>query len=126
MNICEFCGKIFKSKENLNYHIRNKVCENKKFACKYCGNKFASRISMYRHGRLYCKFKPEDENEISDDNDSINEDIDIDTNELINSNNPEDINEDTNEICKSNNDDDNTAEIDKKEILDCLLMQNKQ
>lgn len=54
---CKVCGKEFKSRDNLKYHVRNKVCVDKKYSCKFCGNRFNSDISMYRHIRQSCKMK---------------------------------------------------------------------
>jgi len=65
MNIiltCTACNKVFKTVKNLEYHTVNKVCEKKKYICKYCNNKFTSRISMYRHIRMSCKVKTDDDN----------------------------------------------------------------
>lgn len=56
---CDVCGKFFGLKKNLNYHIDEKVCEGKRFGCKYCKNLFRSRSSMYRHMSKHCKIKNE-------------------------------------------------------------------
>ena len=48
--ICEIdnCGKVYKSKENLNLHIQN-VHENQKpYKCTYCNMRFS-----HRNGRIY-------------------------------------------------------------------------
>jgi hypothetical protein len=57
---CDSCGKEFDRKKNLIYHINNKVCDDKKYDCKYCENKFSTKTSMYRHMKHVCKKKKED------------------------------------------------------------------
>jgi DNA-directed RNA polymerase subunit RPC12/RpoP len=51
---CDNCNKEFSVKKNLDYHNEKKVCIDKKHSCKYCGHKFNSNISMYRHIRTVC------------------------------------------------------------------------
>ena len=64
--ICDNCKKVFRSTKNLKYHTDNKVCYDKNNECKYCGSKFASDISMYRHIRTACKVKKEQETQKKD------------------------------------------------------------
>ena len=114
--VCDDCKKIFASRENLNYHIRNKVCENKKFSCKYCENKFASYISMHRHRRLYCKLKPNNADvvEVVDENSDENSD------DSVNENSNDSIDENNNELIDDNLNEDNIkiiAEIVAKLVL---------
>ena len=54
---CDSCGKEFDRKKNLLYHINNKVCDDKKYDCRYCENKFSTKTSMYRHMKHVCKTK---------------------------------------------------------------------
>lgn len=61
--ICSICGKKFKRNENLRYHTDHFVCNTKDHTCKYCGSKFASKSTMYRHVREHCKVKKETDNE---------------------------------------------------------------
>jgi len=55
--ICDTCEKKFKKKKNLDYHIKNQVCDNKDIICEHCGNRFTTKNAMYRHKRDSCKVK---------------------------------------------------------------------
>lgn len=55
MNSCSKCNKQFKSKQGLNYHIKNVICDMKQHQCEHCNRKFKQLRSYYRHKRLYCK-----------------------------------------------------------------------
>jgi uncharacterized Zn-finger protein len=46
------CGKEYKSKENLNLHIKNKHLNIKPYECQFCKVKFS-----HRNGKFYIKFK---------------------------------------------------------------------
>jgi DNA-directed RNA polymerase subunit RPC12/RpoP len=72
MEICEKncirCGKEFRAPALLKRHLERKTpCEpiidatGKDIACRYCGKAFASRPSMSRHVRQYCKIANSDE-----------------------------------------------------------------
>ena len=57
--ICNECKKTFAAKANLDYHIDNEVCKNRKLKCRYCPNTFSHSSSMYRHMKK-CPNKGED------------------------------------------------------------------
>ena len=59
--ICDKCGKSFKRKNNLDYHVFKNVCKNKKYMCQYCGNTFNTKVSMHRHVRETCKKRIEED-----------------------------------------------------------------
>ena len=61
MYYCYLCSKGFTTKRRMNYHVVNKVCEDKDYKCKYCNNKFTSSNGMYRHIRVTRKIKKEDD-----------------------------------------------------------------
>ncbi len=44
---CGVCGKIFKNKQGLDYHIQRSVCE--KFACEFCMVRFKSSLGLKYH-----------------------------------------------------------------------------
>lgn len=46
---CSKCGKVLKSKQNLDYHIKNVVCRSKAVACTHCEKLFSSSSSMHNH-----------------------------------------------------------------------------
>lgn len=68
---CQFCGKEFSSKSNLNYHIKTaKYClkqreileEKLEFRCNYCNNTFLRKYNLDSHLST-CKFKKRIEKE---------------------------------------------------------------
>ena len=66
--ICVRCGKEFRAPALLKRHLERKTsCEpiiaatGNGIACRYCGKAFASRQSMSRHVRQYCKIANSDE-----------------------------------------------------------------
>ena len=60
---CKKCGKTFKRRENMDYHITEAVCEEKTVNCNMCNCKFSSKATMYRHIRSYCKVKKQNDSE---------------------------------------------------------------
>ncbi len=47
---CDTCNKIFKSKQNLNYHLENSVCTKEKiFKCEKCNKIFADKRNLQYH-----------------------------------------------------------------------------
>jgi len=66
--ICVRCGKEFRAPALLKRHLERKTpCEpiidatGEGIACRYCGKAFASRPSMSRHVRQYCKIANSEE-----------------------------------------------------------------
>lgn len=61
--ICNKCNKKFKQKNNLKYHLINKVCtggisnKTKNNKCTFCNKLFTTKTSMYRHVKHNCKVK---------------------------------------------------------------------
>ena len=55
--VCNLCEREFEFKQSLDYHKNKQVCENKNFVCKYCGNLFSTKNSMYVHISRTCKVK---------------------------------------------------------------------
>ncbi|VBB17664.1 hypothetical protein YASMINEVIRUS_127 [Yasminevirus sp. GU-2018] len=64
--LCDNCDKSFERKANLEYHIKQKVCEGKQFKCKYCDNTFSSKCNVYRHMSNNCKVKKGNDEEKED------------------------------------------------------------
>lgn len=62
--ICNDCNKTFSTKQRYKYHATKKVCANKQYDCRYCGAKFTTNISMYRHMRESCKSKSKSKKEV--------------------------------------------------------------
>jgi hypothetical protein len=70
---CGTCNKIFKRKNNLDYHVTNRVCIGKQYEidenddashnCKLCGKGFTSATNMYRHTNHTCKVKKSEDRE---------------------------------------------------------------
>jgi len=58
---CDLCDKIFKRKENLEYHKTKNACKKREYKCKICNKLFATKSGMYRHMRESCKVKKEDD-----------------------------------------------------------------
>src|ERR1700722_19792932 len=58
---CENCGKVFKRKNNLEYHVNNSVCIAKEHICIYCNSRFTTKTAMYNHIRNVCKMKKQSE-----------------------------------------------------------------
>lgn len=58
---CDRCNKIFSLNKNLKYHIENNSCKVYDFECKYCQKQFTTSTSMYRHVRLSCGVKKEED-----------------------------------------------------------------
>ena len=65
---CDKCGKVFRVPALLKRHqARKRTCEPitepaaDSHACRYCGRGFASKHSMQRHVRQYCKIANSDE-----------------------------------------------------------------
>ena len=66
--VCVRCGKEFRAPALLKRHLERKTpCEpiidatGKGIACRYCGKSFASRPSMNRHVKQYCRIANSDE-----------------------------------------------------------------
>jgi len=59
---CSVCGKIFKLKKNLKYHVQNNSCKTTNFICKYCNKTFTTSTSMYRHTKYNCRIKKIEDN----------------------------------------------------------------
>ena len=57
MHQCPKCEKVFTRKENIDYHVLNNSCKDKKYHCKYCGAGFTDRANMYRHINHTCNEK---------------------------------------------------------------------
>jgi uncharacterized Zn-finger protein len=49
------CGKVYKSKENLTLHIKNKHLGMKPYKCKYCDHLFSHRNGKIYHERKFHK-----------------------------------------------------------------------
>jgi hypothetical protein len=60
---CETCGRNFVAMQNLQKHITKNACKIFTNFCRYCGKGFTTPTSMYRHIRLACKVKKQDEQE---------------------------------------------------------------
>jgi len=65
-NRCEKCNREFDTKSHLTYHVDKNACKIIKYNCKYCNKGFTSKTSMYRHLRITCKVKIDDDNEKKD------------------------------------------------------------
>jgi hypothetical protein len=61
--ICDKCGKSFKRKENLNYHITNNSCKISIYKCNFCTKQFTTANSMYRHMKHNCQTKKKADDE---------------------------------------------------------------
>ena len=46
---CHYCGKIFSSKQNLNYHIDNTVCLKSTKKCYKCNHEFSNKTMLKYH-----------------------------------------------------------------------------
>ena len=49
---CKLCNRCFSSKQNLNYHLKNMVCQkyiNHVFKCFNCNKKFKTNYELNRH-----------------------------------------------------------------------------
>ncbi len=70
---CNCCKKTFSTKQQLNKHIINEVCINKKFSCEFCVSVFSSKKTMMRHMKFICKNikKKEGENDQNNNKNNI-------------------------------------------------------
>jgi hypothetical protein len=59
--MCETCGKTFKQKGHLDYHIEHNACKEHVHRCRLCNKGFTTATSMYRHVRTSCAVKNKDE-----------------------------------------------------------------
>lgn len=59
--VCGDCNKMFTRKANLEYHVEKNACKKQDYECKLCGIGFTTKTSMYRHIRISCKVKKEDD-----------------------------------------------------------------
>ncbi|VBB17718.1 hypothetical protein YASMINEVIRUS_181 [Yasminevirus sp. GU-2018] len=59
--ICDKCDREFTQKSNLDYHINNNACKSFSHFCKWCRKGFTTPSSMYRHMRLNCAVKKEED-----------------------------------------------------------------
>jgi len=72
--VCVDCGKVFAAKQNMDYHMKRKVCERmNKYVCANCGKVLSSSSSLSRHKKSGCK------NQKKGKDDRVNND-DIDNN----------------------------------------------
>jgi hypothetical protein len=46
---CSNCNKTFSSRQNLDYHVTNKVCQKFDKKCKKCGHIFSSKVMLKYH-----------------------------------------------------------------------------
>ena len=64
--VCDDCGSSFKRRENMQYHVKNKVCsggsKTAKHSCRYCNKNFTTATIMYRHVNHTCKVRKNEEN----------------------------------------------------------------
>ena len=62
---CNGCDKQFVNKQCIDYHNTRAVCKNKisDHLCKFCGHRFTTKTSLYRHIRISCKVKKRNEKE---------------------------------------------------------------
>lgn len=55
----EGCGKVYKSKENLNLHIQNSHLNKKPYKCQYCDNSYSHRNGkIYHERKVHTKIFP--------------------------------------------------------------------
>ena len=52
---CEICNKIIKSYNGFYRHKKRNNCNNKKFTCKHCNNKFKHKSSLSYHVNKTCR-----------------------------------------------------------------------
>lgn len=62
-HFCDKCNRIFRRKENMEYHINHGSCIKRVFPCKACDKSYASKSGMYRHMRNSCIIKKQEEEE---------------------------------------------------------------
>src|SRR5207249_2609042 len=62
-HVCDHCGKRFKDKYNVKYHVKNVHGTVKRYECEKCGVKFKSNAIFRVHRRRFngkCKAAPID------------------------------------------------------------------
>jgi hypothetical protein len=64
--VCEECEREFKTKQNLQKHYERQACKILSFFCRYCNKGFTTDSSMYRHIRLHCDVKKEEDKKKAD------------------------------------------------------------
>ena len=49
MYLCDFCEKNFKTKQGLDYHLSNTVCQKNNYVCNACNKSFANKSGQIYH-----------------------------------------------------------------------------